>query len=314
NWSFTEEDGRAMTQRFQAVMPAVAALEMSVLSEALKAISVSVPLYGSVSLPSALVTAVLAKVAPDLFNGLTAAIIGAIPGDDYGRCGGMAFAGYDFFLRGWRVDQFGDMPLDAEGLRRPPASGEVRLYIWNRLLDSLDRNARRFLEWIAELHILPVVSRAANMALSVLAGTVVGGPVGAAIGALVGTQVDILSLGGERKLRDWTRIEMNILKERLTHEAAWPVGVVFGHSANPIDQHQILAVKYTEGANNTATLDAWDNRDGNRARTLTLDFSGNALVVTQLRGNVTRDANKPIKGLFCEDYYSIQPPLSLRQV
>src|SRR5262249_32721840 len=104
-WSFTQEDGRAMTQRFQAVMPAVAALEMSALSEALKAISVSVPLWGTVSLPSALVTAVMAKVAPDLFNGLTAAIIGAIPGDDYGRCGGMAFAGYDFFLRGWRVDQ-----------------------------------------------------------------------------------------------------------------------------------------------------------------------------------------------------------------
>ena len=88
---------------------------------------------------------------------------------------------------------------------------------------------------------------------------------------------------------------------------------MYGHSANPIDQHQVLALKYEDRGDNTARLDVWDNNDANRSRTLTLDFRGGELVVTQMRGSDTVGQNKPIKGILCEEYYSIQPPLSLKR-
>ena len=88
---------------------------------------------------------------------------------------------------------------------------------------------------------------------------------------------------------------------------------MYGHSANPIDQHQVLALKYDGRADGTGSLDVWDNNDANRSRTLTLDFRGAELVVTQMLGDSTADPEKPIKGIICEEYYSIQPPLSLKR-
>jgi hypothetical protein len=325
-WSFTEEDGRAMRARFASAVPDLMVIQIELLRHALNSVSLNpLPFGPSAPLPDYVVDKVIAAVAGEILGQLNDKIVGAIPGDEYGRCGGMAFAGYDFFLRGWRViwptldstaaNGFGDLPSDTRNgfaMLRPPASGELRVYVWNRLLDSLDLNARSFFEWIADLHVAPVISKAATIALLGLAGSV-GGPVGSAIGVLIGSQTDIFELGGPKVLRNRTRDEMNKLKQKLAREAAWPIGLVYGHSANPIDQHQVLALKYEDRGDGTARLDVWDNNDANRSRTLTLDFRGGELVVTQMRAGRTVDENKPIKGILCEEYYSIQPPLSLKR-
>jgi hypothetical protein len=320
NWSFTEEDGRTMRLRFEQAVPELMTIQIAILRHALE--SITFPLAGG--LPGWVVDKVIAAVVGDILGQLNDKIVGTIPGNDYGRCGGMAFAGYDFFLRGWPVSWstlnstaqkgFGDLPTTNSGfmMLRPPASGELRGYIWNRLLDSLDLNAKRFFEWIADLHVAPVVSKAATMALLGMAGGILGGLLGAAIGGLIGSKTDIFELGGPKVLRDRTRNEMKKLKEIMGREAAWPIGLIYGHSAKPMDQHQVLALKY-EGGDGNATLNVWDNNDANRGRTLTLVFGAEGLTVIQQRGTDIVDAAKPIKGIFCEEYSSIQPPLSLKR-
>jgi hypothetical protein len=86
-------------------------------------------------------------VVIDFFNGslsveLTARIIDLLAdpqGSNFGRCGGMAFAGYDFYLAG--------RPIDTT-VTAPPAEGPLGEYIYERLLDSLRLNFGTFLEWV----------------------------------------------------------------------------------------------------------------------------------------------------------------------
>jgi hypothetical protein len=304
-WSLTQEDGRAMVKRFESAIPALAALEIEAVRHALAAISLNpIPLLPSVPLPTFVINMVIGTVGKEIFKELNSRIIGAIPGENYGRCGGMAFAAYDFYLRSWRVDQFGSTP---------PASGDLRQFIWRRLLDSLDLNALKFMDWIAQLHILPVVSKAMTIALLSAAGSI-GGPIGVAVGALIGSQVDIFDLGGETVLRDRTRGELGRLKDILNHEVAWPIGLIYGNSANPIDQHQTLAYDYVDRGDGTAVMKVWDNNDANKGRLFTIDFRGSGLSVTQtwVDGSaITGQVVKPVKGIICEEYSSVQPPASL---
>ena len=203
------------------------------------------------------------SVAADLIGEIGVKIADAIPGR-FGRCGGMAFAGYDFFLHGY--------PVDARLGTSPPGTGALGNYIFDRLLDSLELNALRFMDLVVTLHVLPVLGKAATIALLTAAGSI-GGPIGAAIGAFVGTQVDIFQLGGpvaalEETRRDWSR-----LKDILDHEAAVPVGYIYGTSVNPIDQHQVLAIGYKDTGNGEATLTVWDNHERNVARDLAWTFA-----------------------------------------
>src|SRR5207249_939595 len=139
----------------------------------------------------------------------------------YGRCGGMAFAGLDYFLIGQ------DVPGDTQ----PPASGPLRDYIWQRLLDSLDLNVTRYLDWTMQLHIMPVISKLASAAIGAAAGTLIGGPIGTAIGALVGGGEDILGLGGPKVLVGRTRDELNNVRSRLDTGPGWPIGLIYDDSA-----------------------------------------------------------------------------------
>jgi hypothetical protein len=287
-WPITGEDARVLRQRYQRLIEPVSILGIGALRTALMSIKI-----GPAGLPIAAVDFVINEVAGDLRNQLLDKVVSSVPGH-FGRCGGMAFSAFDFFLVGWPVDSF-----DVK-----PASGDLRQYIWNRLLDSLELNALTFFEWIMVLHILPIISRLASGALGAAAGSVIGGPLGAAVGAYVAGKDDVLNLGGEEALLDKTRQHWGRLKARLDREAAWPIGFVYGGSANPIDQHQVLAIDCEDDGNGKAFLKIWDNNHGPEALGLDLDFRGKELKV---------DAIPKLKGIICEEYSFKMPPASLRR-
>jgi hypothetical protein len=225
---------------------------------------------------------------------------GQFSNSTYGRCGGMAFAGYDFYLADWPVD-------DRLGTT-PPDEGVLGDYITDRLFDSLRTEAGKFLEWIMILHVYPIVSWIATQIL--LAGLT--GPIAAAVQLASGEDVDFFHLGGPKELLDKTKAEWTWLKEKLDREAAWPIGIVFGDEYVPWGEHQILAIGYSDAGNGTITLDVWDSNELNNpslsvaiVRKLTLDFNGDELLV----GNFIND--KPVKGIFVEEYTPKRPPDSL---
>lgn len=296
-WPISDEDARVLRERYQGLVEPVSILGVGVLRSALTGLSFSTPPLGTVGLPLAAIDLVINEVTDDLRNQLFDRIISGIPGR-FGRCGGMAFSALDFFLVGWPVESFNVQP----------GSGDLRQYIWNRLLDSLEQNVLTFFEWILVLHILPVISRLASGALGVAAGSVIGGPLGAAVGAFVAGRDDVLGLGGADVLLDMTREHWGQLRANLDREAAWPIGFIYGASASPINQHQVLAIGYDDPRDGTATLTIWDNNDGATTQNLNLDFRGDQLFVNSSNADLN-----DIKGIICEEYAFKMPPASLRR-
>jgi hypothetical protein len=134
----------------------------------------------------------------------------------------------------------------------------------------------------------------------------IGGPLGAALGAFLVGKDDVLGVGGADDLLRMTREHWGRLRARLDREAAWPIGLVYGDSTIPIDQHQVLAIGHEDGSNGTATLTIWDNNHlGPRSTDLQLDFRGGELNVA--------GADHPLKGIICEEYSFKLPPASLRR-
>jgi hypothetical protein len=78
------------------------------------------------------------------------AIVQAVTAQNYGLCGGMAFASLDYWLRGWIVPR-GTGPND-QPQRTTPTGTALRDYIWTRLLQSVKDNVGTFLQWMAVLH------------------------------------------------------------------------------------------------------------------------------------------------------------------
>ena len=296
SWAITEEDARVLRERYLQLVDPMAAIGSGMLRTALTGLAFSL-VVDTVGLPIAAVNFVIDQVAPDLRNQLVDKIVSSFPGS-YGRCGGMAFSGLDFFLVGWPVAGFGSKP----------GSGELRQYIWKRLLDSLELNAATFFEWIMLLHVLPVISRAASAALGAAAGSVIGGPLGAAVGAFVAGEDDVLGMGGVDALADKNREHWSRLREHLEHEAAWPIGFIKGGNANPVDQHQVLAIGYEDHLDDTGSLTIWDNNRGATSQILNLDLrEGHSFVECQDNPKLN-----DVKGIICEEYSPQIPPASLR--
>jgi len=296
-WPITEEDAQVLRERYKRFVEPVSILGIGAVRTALTGLSFSVPLLGTMGLPVAAIDFVINEVTDDIRNQLLDKIVSGIP-DRFGRCGGMAFSAYDFFLVGWPVDSFNVQP----------GSGGLRQYIWSRLLDSLEQNALTFLEWIMVLSILPVISRLASGALGAAAGSVIGGPLGAVVGAYVAGSGDMLRLGGTDAILVKTREHWGQLRARLDREAAWPIGFIYGENANPIKQHQVLAIGYGDRGDGTGSLKIWDNNDGKMSRKLDLDFRGDQLFV-----NSDNPDLNDIKGIICEEYTFKMPPVSLRR-
>jgi hypothetical protein len=280
------------------VLEAVAEAGLIPYRSFLSALKIPVPVLPDISLPDVIVQAVIDRVAVELLARLVKACRDPL-GGSFGRCGGMAFAGYDFYLQGWRVDGFGSVP---------PTEGELSDYIYQRLLDSLRLNVRTFLEWVMVLHVMPAVDEIATATLLATAGSFAA-PIGPVIGAFIGSRIDIFDLGGADALLQRTKDEWTILKRRLDHEAAVPLGVIYGDEAMLWEQHQVLAIGYTDGGTGTATLEVWDNNDGNTAQTLGLDFRGEELNVSVPGGALS---GRQVRGIFPEEYSRRRPPQTLK--
>jgi hypothetical protein len=293
-WSMTEDDARVLREHFQHQVDAVKLIGIEFLRNALGGLGVSVPVLGTVGLPGLVIDEVIRRVTGDLTDRLVDSIISGTPGN-FGRCGGMAFAGLDYF-------RFGQ---DVPEMMQQPASGPLRGYIFSRLLDSLDLNADRFVEWTMQLHIMPVISTLASGALGLVAGELIGGPVGAAVGALVAGGKDVLGLGGPKELAHRTRQELGHIRERLDAGPAWPIGLIYDDSAFVWDQHQILALRYQDLGDGRLLLIVWDNNDGRRETTWIVDARGNEV---QIVGGDPRDGH--IKGILRGSYSPSRPPPS----
>ena len=216
-----------------------------------------------------------------------------------GACGGMAFAGYDFYLHGWPVGHLG---------AAYPTSGALHDFIFQRLLNSLDLNGATFVDWWAKVHVLPKVATVVNAAVLSAAGGVAF-PLGTAVGAWIGGRTHLFDFGGPQLLLGPTKAQWPAIKDKLDQEPAWPVGLIYSDSGNLLDQHQVLACGYTDNGVEQ-TLEIWDNNDANRATILDIDFRGPEVSVAARSGNL-QYANRHIKGFFLEEYVARQPPASL---
>jgi hypothetical protein len=298
-WGLTAEDARILRERYSSHVDALFTLGINSVTTALNALKMTIPVVGSVGLPVEVVAFVIKSVSAELRDKILEMVIDSFPGE-YGRCGGMAFAALDFFALGWPIKQFTDKSVQ-----------DLHDYIWNRLIDSLELNGRAFLDWVMNLKILPIISRAATVAIGTGAGQLIGGPMGAAIGAFATAQSDLLGLGGPDVLQNRTREHFETLKLRLDKEAAWPIGLIYDNSPLPIDQHQILAVGYVLNGDKPM-LDIWDNNDAYFGRRIMLDFTGDDLTVTEVpTGSTPRESITHIKGIICEEYRFKHPPESL---
>jgi hypothetical protein len=294
SFPMTPEQAEQIRQRYRLVTDVIVGASVQQVRDVLNSLGVSVPIIGTVGLPAVVADAVIGEVTTQLAGSLIDRIADLIPGT-FGRCGGMAFAGYDFYLLGWTVDErLGTMP---------PAGGVLGDYIFSRLLDSLDLNAGRFTDWFMNLHLMPIISRVANIALGTAVGSL-GGPIGIAFGALLGDQVNVFNLGGPKVILDRTKNEWAEIKRTLDGQAAWPIGLVYGDSTTPLGDHQVLGLEYDDPGDGTATLTVWDSNHANHSRRLELDFRGD-----ELQGG---NFDSPPKGIFLEDYSLRQPPDNLR--
>jgi hypothetical protein len=218
-------------------------------------------------------------------------IVAAGPNSGYGRCGGMAFAGYDFYRFDWRVDQ---------AIKTTPTRGVLGNYIFDRLVDSLDVNMGTFVEWLITLHVMPKVGDLADAALQSVA---YASGLGYIIEKLGGGEIDVFDLGGPRALNARSRREWSLLKDVLDRQAAVPLGLIYDNKMSPFDQHQVLAIGYSETGTNRGSVRIWDNnKPREKQLRYKLDFTGDRLV-SDVDGLV---------GFFVENYSERRPPDTLR--
>lgn len=299
---FTLEDASVLRNIYQGFVDNVALIGVDTLRTALTGLSFTIPGAGATGLPAVAIDAVENQVTADIRNQLVDAIIASIPGT-YGRCGGMAFSAFDFFQVGWPIDR---------SVTSPPSTGDLRDYIWARLINSISSNGATFLEWFMILKILPVISTTASAALGGIAGSVIGGPLGAAVGALVAGKDDVLGMGGAGPLLGKTKGQLSSLATMLAGNAAWPIGLIHGNAGSLTDEHQVLATGYQVVADNIANLSYWDNvwDDDNapKCRILRIDMTGGELNVSSADDPSCDD----IKGIICESYSLTTPPVSLK--
>ncbi len=296
NFPITDEQAAQIRQHYRIFADVVVGAGVRLVRDVLASLSVSVPIIGVVGLPAVVIDAVVGEVTTQLAGSLIDKIADPIPGT-FGRCGGMTCAGFDFYLLDWTVDErLGTTP---------PVTGPLSDYLFGRLLDNIDLNAETFLDWIVNLHLMPIISSAANITLGTAVGAL-GGPIGAAFGALLGSQVNVFHLGGPKVTLDRTKSEFQRITSTLDREAACPIALIYSDSAVPTDQHVVLAVSYVDNHDGTANLFMWDSNSANTLQVLALDMRGDELQV-----GVSNSA-RPVKGIFLEKYAFQKPPDSLR--
>lgn len=294
NFNITADNAADIALMFRnQVIDSVVTEALGKFGQVMSDFSIDLPFgLGSIGLPDFTMQDVVDRIAIKLVAdvaGLADPIYGGA-----GFCGGMAFGGYDFYLQGWPVDSF----------KNAPTGGDLEDYIFARLIDSLDLNGTKFLDWLTELYVLPGTNHTADIAL-IAAASVIGGPTGALLAGALEAIGSIFHLGGESSLLEMTKDEWIVIKRHLDEEAAWPIGLIFRDTSSPFDQHQVLATGYDDNGLGKGTLSIWDNKEGAVPRKLKLDFRGSRLKVSNY-------PKHSISGIFAEGYSPRRPPGSLR--
>ena len=145
-WQLDLADAERLRAGFRSAVDAVVASSITAVAGAL----------GRAGIGPAIAAEAVKRVTPQLRNEIVDSVIKAAAGDSYGMCGGMAFAGRDYFDAGlW--------PPVTEGqpTRRTPEEAALRDYIWTRLIDSLDLNGLAFVDWLVTLYVLPHIAAVA---------------------------------------------------------------------------------------------------------------------------------------------------------
>ena len=230
----------------------------------------------------AAVGAFLAFLPPDpiLFTALFAAAqaytqVGPLP--TYGLCGGMAYSSLDH----WHARM--PIPRGAHGADQPArtatAPTAIRNMIWARLLDSLQSGGvlHKTIEWSLLLNNVP----------------------------------GFLGGGAGRLLQD-TRQEWTRLKSHIDDGQPWPIGLVYS-MRDVWNQHQILVYGYEDNGNQV-TLYVYDSNSPAQCgdpshTTVTLDFSGTALVATTPSDDASTGSF--LAGFFCSNYAPVAPSAGL---
>ena len=198
---------------------------------------------------------------------------------NYGLCGGMAYAALDYFKAGRPIPR-GRGPRDWP-TRATPDGTVLRDYLWKRFLDSLSTGGAGVatLAWQIVLYRVPA-----------------GWPF----------------RGGPPWLLARSKEQWAILKKHIDAGEPWPM-VLVGATKNPFDNHHVLAYGYDDPGDGTGTIYIYDmNSPGNCpagagdavGQSLRVDFRGQMLTAAES----CPGARGPLRGFLCSAYTPSQPP------
>jgi len=304
SFPLTELEARQVIERYETAVDVAATALVSVIRLAL--LGIALPIIGG--LPNPVSDYVLQRIAKPARDKVLEMAIAAVPGQ-VGRCGGMAFAALDLYWARRSAYALGG---------HPPSGSPLDVYIFQRLLDSLDAHLGDYLSAMARLFVLPSLSAVASGLLGAAAGALAG-PVGGAIGAYVAGEADVLGLGGCDSLMDDNSRAIEQLAVLLKTHPAWPIGLVYADRAVPWDNHQVLATRLDDlGAgryrlsihdNNLPTIDRDKNLYEHRIDILDIDMSGSSLRVTDAAPKRGDARYLQIAALITQRYEWRPPPL-----
>ncbi len=190
---------------------------------------------------------------------------GAVP-QTYGLCGGMAFAALDYYAAGIRIPEGNQPPT-----RVNPAGTTLRDYLDKRQLDSLRDNLSAVLAWMAVLKLIPQWWTFRS---------------------------------GSPWLLDQTKEQWQTLTKNIDAGQPTPLALI-GTTANPMENHQVVAYGYEDAGDGTGTIYVYDMDCPEAEQRIVLDFRGRFLSAPETCANPARG---PLCGFICEKYTSAAPP------
>jgi hypothetical protein len=211
----------------------------------------------------------------------------ALANYNYGLCGGMAYSAFDYWRLNWVVsrgfpdqrDQNLKITVGGQPQRNTTQGTELRGYIWQRLVDSFVTGnvASRTIEWMIVQYLFPS------------------------------------QYGGPMELARRTGPELMLLKRYIDAGTPWPIALV-RDTANPADNHQILAYGYESLSVPGGTVErvyVYDNNEADNENFIDVTFAGGQIAGLTESIRTRQTETPPLRGFFCSGYSPKAPPVAL---
>jgi len=226
---------------------------------------------GEALLPGIFDTIVIPGIINEIVNEVDDNITDFIP-DNYGACGGMAYASLDYYYYQWVIPKGIYVHPDNNAFNVPP-EGELRDYIYTRLKDTYDAGGvlNKMLEWFIILKTLP-------------------------------SQIG----GGGEEIQNRTKDEWMKLVSLLDQGKPQPLAILYDVN----DIHQVVAYGYNgDPIIGHATINIYDNNAPNEERLIEFDFTQSEIhgILANVQDGPKR---RDVKGFFCIEYIPKRPPVS----